>query len=265
MLYIYELKGQKQPRDVPEDGLTGIWPEAPYYYLFYEKEVLGSVEGWLKSNPQWLLTSRYSLPYEKWQDVSSPWTRIGPFAVQTMPCLEKPDAEPGSILLRIDPGVVFGSGLHPTTRGCLLAIAECFSKGEIRTVVDFGTGTGILAIACVLLGARRVRAVDCNPLALKFAGKNASVNNVADRIGFVAADRLGVLNVRSDLLVVNIEWPFLEALLRTEDWKNYGRIILSGFLERKLAMVEEMVRPAFRVSDCGVFDGWPVVSIVSCG
>jgi ribosomal protein L11 methyltransferase len=265
MLWVYELKGEKHPRDIPEDGLDGMWPEAPYYYLFYRREALDSVLDWLKSNPQWQLTSQYSLPYEKWQDISVPQTKTGPFIIRMAAGSEKITADPGGILISIDPGVVFGSGLHPTTRGCLLAISEFFACDEIRTAVDFGTGTGILAIACALMGARRTWAMDCNPLALKVAARNALANGVADPIGFLAADRLGVLNVRSDLLVMNLEWPILEAILKTDDWKNHKRVVLSGFLESRLVAVEEIVRPGFRVIKRSILEGWPVVSLASRG
>jgi ribosomal protein L11 methyltransferase len=263
MLWVYEVKGETHPRDLPKGELEGVWPEAPYYYLFYRKNVLGSVLEWLKSNPRWQLTARYRLPYEKWQDISVSRTRIGPFVIHAPPATVAEPAVPGEVHLRIDPGVVFGSGLHPTTRGCLLAVAECFARDAIRTVVDFGTGTGILAIACALLGARRTWAVDCNPLALKVAEKNAAANNVTDRIEFVAADRLGVLSGRSDLLVMNIEWPILENILGAGDWKNYERIVLSGFLGSRLAELEEMMGAHFLTAATSIYEGWPVVSLFS--
>lgn len=265
ILWIYELKGDSPPRDLPKDELDGVWPEAPYYYLFYRSDALDSVQEWLKANPQWQLTSQYCMPYAKWQDIADARVRIGPFVIHAAPGVGTISAARDEIPIRIDPGVVFGSGLHPTTRGCLLAISEFFARDEVRTTVDFGTGTGILAIACALLGARRTLAVDCIPLALGVASKNASANNVADRIGFLAADRLGVINVRSDLLIMNLEWPILEAILRTDDWKNYERVVLSGFLESRLGTVEDMIRPHFQAVETSILDGWPVVSLVSCG
>jgi ribosomal protein L11 methyltransferase len=263
MLWVYELMGEKHPRNIPENGLHGVWPEAPYYYLFYRIEALGPVSEWLKSNDQWELTSQYSLPYEKWQDFSVSQTKAGPFSIRMAPGFEDISTQSDEILLRIDPGVVFGSGLHPTTSGCLQAIAESFAEDEIRTAVDFGTGTGILAIACALLGVPRVWALDCNPLALKVAVRNAKANGVADRIGFLTSERLGVLNVRSDLLMMNLEWPILEAILRTGDWKKHDRVVLSGFLESRLTAVEEIVRAHFEVSTCRILEGWPIVSLVT--
>jgi ribosomal protein L11 methyltransferase len=263
MLWIYELKGETHPRDLPKDELDGVWPEAPYYYLFYRRDAHDSILEWLKSNPRWQLTSQYRLPYSKWQDISVARMRVGPFVIHAAPGLGTISAARDEIPIRIDPGVVFGSGLHPTTRGCLLAISEFFLRDEIQTAVDFGTGTGILAIACALLGARRTWAVDCIPLALGVAVKNASANNVADRIGFLAADRLGVINARSDLLIMNLEWPILEAILKAEDWKNYERVVLSGFLEGRLAALKDMIRPCFQVAETNVIDGWPVVSLIS--
>ena len=263
-LWVYELKGEAHPAGFPEDGLEGMWPEAPYYYLFYRKEALEPILEWLKSNFRWRLTAQYRLPYDRWQDIPVSRTLIGPFRIHSSAESGTTASESGTIPIRLDPGVVFGSGLHPTTGGCLRAIAEFFERSEIRTAVDFGTGTGILAVACALLGARRVWAVDCNPLALRVAAKNASGNGVADRVGFLAANRPGVFRTSADLLVMNLELPILQSVLLGGEWKNYRRIVLSGFLEGKLAAVEDMIGPGFHVAGASIYDGWPVLSLLSC-
>ena len=192
MLWVYELKGSGRPRNVPKECLEGVWPEAPFYYLFYRTESLESILRWLEWHPEWQLTSRYSLPYEKWQDISIPQISLGSFVIR-LPAgpADEPDI-PDRIPIHLDPGIVFGSGLHPTTQGCLLAISGIFGSNEIHTAVDFGSGTGILAVACALAGAKSVLAIDRNPLALKISSKNAQANGVSDRIAFIEADRLGV-------------------------------------------------------------------------
>ena len=139
MLKVYEITGKGGPQGAPSEGLEGVWPEPPFYYLFYRKESPGAVSGWLKSRPGLRLTGSYELPYEKWQDVSERELSLGRFDIAKS--ADFPD-KPGRTRLIVDPGVVFGSGLHPTTQGCLLAISEIFASNEIRTVVDFGAGTG---------------------------------------------------------------------------------------------------------------------------
>jgi ribosomal protein L11 methyltransferase len=261
MLWVYELKGSGRPRNVPPDGLEGIWPEPPFYYLFYRKQSLESVLEWLESHPEWRLTSRYSFPYDRWQDISIPQISLGSFVIRlaTGPA-DKPDI-PGGIAIRLDPGIVFGSGLHPTTQGCLLAISGIFESNEIHTAVDLGTGTGILAVACALAGAKSVLAIDRNPSALKISYKNAQTNGVSEQITFIEADRLGVIDIRPDLLTMNLEWRILEGSLAAGEWRNAGRIVLAGFLESKLESVERLVRPHFLVETLIVREGWPTVTL----
>ncbi len=272
MLRVYELKGSGRPRDVPEEGLEGIWPEPPFYYLFYAKKSAQPLLEWLKSRPDWRLTSRYDLPYERWQDISAHQIILGSFNIRL--AASRRAWEPGppaglgaapaaGISILIDPGVVFGSGLHPTTQGCLLAISEIFGSNEIHTAVDLGTGTGVLAIACALAGANFVLAIDRNPLALKIARTNARGNEVEDRIGFVEADGPGCLGMHPDFFIMNLEWPTLEKILAAGEWRNARRVVLAGFLESRLESVKRCAGPEFQVDKVTERDGWPTVTLGS--
>ena len=256
MLRVYEIKGNGLPPDAPAEGLEGIWPESPFYYLFYRKDSARPVSQWLKSHPGWNLTGRYDLPYEKWQDISAPEISLGLFDIFIS--TDSPH-RPGRIKILIEPGIVFGSGLHPTTRGCLLAISEIFESNKIHRAVDFGAGTGILAIACALAGAEFTLAIDRNPLALENAGKNARANGVEGRIGLAQAEELGCLNLSPDFLVINLEWPILEKILASGQWRNAKRVVLAGFLQSRLESVKKFARPDFEVSKVAELQGWPTV------
>jgi ribosomal protein L11 methyltransferase len=88
--------------------------------------------------------------------------------------------EPGETIVRMEPGMAFGTGLHPTTRLCLLALEERLAPGA--TVLDVGTGSGILAIAAAQLGAGSVLAIDADLAAVEVAGENVAMNKVADQV-----------------------------------------------------------------------------------
>ncbi|MBC8136633.1 MAG: 50S ribosomal protein L11 methyltransferase [Fibrella sp.] len=96
------------------------------------------------------------------------------------PTWEEYDAAPGDVVIQIDPGMAFGTGLHATTRLCLAGLERHIFPGA--TVADVGTGSGILAVGAVLLGAGSAEAVDNDPLAVRIAQENVDLNGVADRV-----------------------------------------------------------------------------------
>ena len=95
-----------------------------------------------------------------------------------MPAWEEYSAAPGEVVIRLEPGMAFGTGLHPTTRLCLEALEAHLAPGG--TVLDVGTGSGVLAIAAAKLGARSVLALDADPVAVAVARENVAGNGVAD-------------------------------------------------------------------------------------
>lgn len=140
------------------------------------------------------------------------------------------EVEPGQVAIRLDPGQAFGTGHHETTRLCLSALDELVRPG--MTVLDVGTGSGVLAIAAVLLGAASVDAIDIDPIAAEVARKNCDANgigaNVRIRAGVLAEDHAG----RYDLVISNIS---TDANLRMAPAfgivvKTGGLAVLSGIL-----------------------------------
>jgi ribosomal protein L11 methyltransferase len=173
--------------------LLGIWPEHPFYYLFFEQEAGAGFFLWLEKQGGWTLRECYHLSYDQWQQTSAEWFPVGPFLIGMGS--EGADASEGDdrIAIRLDPGVVFGSGLHGSTRGCLLAIAHLLERVVINHAVDLGTGTGILGISCAILGVKSVLAIDKNLLAIRTARKNVLLNGMEHRVNLFVAENLGTL------------------------------------------------------------------------
>ncbi len=113
--------------------------------------------------------------------------RIGERAVVVPSWLEY-EAQPGDLVLRLDPGMAFGTGLHPTTQLCVAALERYARPGS--QVLDLGCGSGILAITAAKLGAGAVLALDTDPIAVDATRENVARNDVADRV-HVAVGSLG--------------------------------------------------------------------------
>ena len=153
------------------------------------------------------------------------------------------DAAAGEVVVVLDPGMAFGTGLHPTTRLCVELLEEHLRPGD--AVLDVGTGSGVLAITAALHGASRVDAVDIEPVAVRATRENAERNGVADRIrveaGSVGTDApfggaypLVLANIIARILV-DLAPDLIAAVAPA------GTLILSGVIESK----EPAVRRAF--------------------
>jgi ribosomal protein L11 methyltransferase len=146
------------------------------------------------------------------------------------------------VLLRLDPGLAFGSGSHPTTRLCLGALAALDLQG--LRVLDYGCGSGILAVAACLLGASRVVAVDHDPQALVATRDNAAYNSVGEaQLAVLEPQSLRDSSVADefDVVVANILANPLVSLAPdlTRLTRRGGRLLLSGLLETQAPMILE--------------------------
>ena len=153
----------------------------------------------------------------------------------------------GQQTIRLDPGQAFGTGHHETTRLCLAALER-----QIRPaaqVLDVGTGSGVLAIASVLLGAAHVTAIDVDPVAIRVAEENCKANGVHDRIGLVQGTLERDHERRYDLVVANISTPANLALLPVFPGvlEPGGTLLLSGILAADAARFRETA-PALRLN-----------------
>jgi len=159
---------------------------------------------------------------------------------------------PGAVLVRLDPGMAFGTGSHPTTRLALRFLAREIRGGE--RVLDYGCGSGILAIAAAKLGAARIDAVDLDPLALQATAENARTNEIV--VNVCAPETLPA--VEYDVVVANIlsNPLILLAPLICERTRAGGRVALSGILEPQAAEVIAAYAPSVALSTADREDGW---------
>jgi ribosomal protein L11 methyltransferase len=160
--------------------------------------------------------------------------------------------EPGAIVLRLDPGLAFGTGSHTTTRLCLGWLDRHLTAGA--TVIDYGCGSGILAVAAALLGAGRVVGIDIDPQAVTARRGNALANGVTAEFH----DARPMALPPADIVVANILANPLRVLapLLIGLVKPGGHIVLSGILEGQADAVMEAYSPAIAFEAPAREDGW---------
>lgn len=165
---------------------------------------------------------------ENWQPVeigrfiiAPPWTVLS----------EKHD----QIVIRIEPGMAFGTGTHETTRLCLAAIQKYFAGGSF---LDVGTGTGVLAIAAAkLFPEARIDACDTDADAIAIARENAELNGVANQIDFRVGS-VDLATASADLVCANLTADVIVPMLPVLVSLTCGKLILSGILETQIEMVQ---------------------------
>ena len=159
-----------------------------------------------------------------------------------------------SCLIELDPGLAFGTGTHTTTALCLEWLDSAALQGAF--VIDYGCGSGVLAIAALKLGAAAALAVDIDPQALIATRENAARNGVAERLTVaLPAEAAGR---RSDILLANIlAEPLLElAPVFAERVATGGRVLLSGILQNQAAAVATRYAAWFDMAPATVRDDW---------
>lgn len=182
---------------------------------------------------------------EKWKKGLKPIrVKYRGFAVTVKPTWHKLKSAPGEIKIDIDPGMAFGTGGHATTKMCLKSILRLAKGGHLPkgpSILDVGTGTGVLAIAAVKLGFKKAVGTDIDKVALKVARKNAALNRT--KLSLSAKD-LSKVPGRFDLVAANIlagELKKLSSSLNDRITPG-GFLILSGILESESESVEAVFR-----------------------
>jgi len=151
------------------------------------------------------------------------------------------DGRADDLVIEIDPGLAFGTGLHPTTAGCVRELQDRLRRGA--RVIDFGCGSGILSIAAAKLGAREVLAIDFDPAAVEVAVANVVANAVDDRVAVRVGDGLAGVGTGWDFVVANINPPAIvrEAPAALAALRPDGAYVCAGIpLSREAEMLEAL-------------------------
>lgn len=195
---------------------------------------------------------------ENWKQYYKP-VKIGK-KILVCPEWEKDDNEEDRSVIFIDPGMAFGTGTHETTKLCLEAIEDYVKLGD--TIFDVGTGSGILSVAAVSLGAKKAIAVDIDELAIKMAHQNVLLNHMEDAVLIKKGNLLDAVEGEANIIVSNIIAEIICTMIGDlrEHLLDGGIFITSGIIEEKVPMVlTALSEHSFIVVESRSENGWHLI------
>lgn len=163
-------------------------------------------------------------------------------------------------VIKIDPGMAFGTGDHATTSLCLTLMEDIIE--DHQKVIDVGTGSGILSIGAHLLGARSIKATDIDELSLKVATENIKLNDCSEDITVEKGDLLKDENDQYDVVIANILAHIIDDMITDaySHLNNDGYFISSGIIvEKKDEIINHLEAVGFQVQETLVEDGWVAI------
>ncbi len=203
-----------------------------------------------------------ALPEEDWQ---SGWKQYyKPIHVNhlvVVPLWENYEPKDGEIVMKIDPGMAFGTGAHETTRLCLKALTKTDLAG--KTILDVGCGSGILSIGGVLLGAESAFGCDIDQLAVEVARRNAALNGLESKTGYAAGDLLSVVEGQYPIVVANIVADVILTLLKDlhEVLLPGGLFVASGIIDdRKDELLAAIQKAGLTIENIEEERGWVAIT-----
>ncbi|NOQ64462.1 MAG: 50S ribosomal protein L11 methyltransferase [Methyloprofundus sp.] len=252
------MSSDSKPVYEPEIGETKIWEQTKTIALFeleaspeivqtllFEKFTAEKVRDWyaeILEDETW---------ERSWMEHFHPML----FAERlwVYPTGQEQDRE-GTVSLVLDPGLAFGTGTHPTTALCLEWLAANDVQG--KTVIDFGCGSGILAVAAILLGAKEAHAIDIDPQALIATQDNALKNKVSKKIKTYLPEEFN--SISADIVLANIlAKPLIELSASITELVNpQGQLVLSGILSEQADSVSKTYQADFTMDDAVIMGEW---------
>jgi ribosomal protein L11 methyltransferase len=235
-LYIYEIPGEAVPDPATSPpSFVGLWNEEGFSYLFFTAPEDAYVADLAKSHDI-SSVSRHEMQYRDWQ-TGLPSVGLSAGGVTFVPA-DHPAPPAGALLL--DPSVVFGDGNHPTTLACLRCLEEIVRTRHPRSVLDLGTGTGILALAAAALGVERVLAVDKNHLSVLTARQNVEVNALSSCIEVQDGEARCFIEEPFDLVAANLPFSVLRDLIPLRHASLHPIWIVSGINAEQAGVLKDL-------------------------
>ncbi len=258
------LEDIEAPIYEPTPGTTPYWQDSTMEALFDNFEIAKTTHDLLKS-ASWQTSSITEV-------VSEGWEKLTQEAINPMQFGEKlwiypswiiPDNITGSdVIIKLDPGLAFGTGNHSTTKMCL----EWLDANNVNNMngMDYGCGSGVLAIAALKLGASNMIALDLDPQALQATKQNALQNDITNNLSIVDATfDFTATNTQVDFILANILLtplielkPKFHALL-----KNNGKLVMTGILQEQLETILQHYQDLFTYKLHRDLDGWVLVEL----
>ncbi|HEY0462692.1 MAG TPA: 50S ribosomal protein L11 methyltransferase [Polyangiaceae bacterium] len=208
-----------------------------------------------------------SIEVDESSDWASAWTRhLGQIALTPslviQPLWDETPAPPGSQRILFDPKLSFGDGAHATTRLASVALERACRSRAGLSLLDFGSGTGVLSFVALISGAKSAWGVDIDPVSIAAAERNATLNALEQRSHFCLPT--AVPEREFDLVVANLEAPALLASVSalTRYAERAERLILTGFLAAKEAEIVAAFSPQLRPERAEYESDWALVELV---
>jgi ribosomal protein L11 methyltransferase len=252
LVYVYEFEGNlgaKISTLKGDEDYIGFWKEADYSYLFFGKDKKALLQRVLPP-----FRSETVLRHEDWE-AGNPLDILHVGQITIHPPW-KPPLEKKRLSLSIDPGMAFGSGYHASTKGCLILLQKLFKKCIPAKVLDLGTGTGILSIASLKMGARASFSLDYNNLAIDTAKKNRGLNGLENQMHLWMGDARDFLYIDADLLIANLFFQTIDQLTDQEVFYSNRHYLLSGLLGHEGHRVREKLQKRLTLLDTHQENFW---------
>ncbi|MBD7983109.1 50S ribosomal protein L11 methyltransferase [Sporosarcina sp. Sa2YVA2] len=259
---IYELKKE----DFPEEGvIVKAYLPVNSFLIETVKEISESVENLIKYGLDVgiNLVSTSEVDEEDW---ATSWKKYyHPVKISErftiVPTWEDYElVDSDELIIELDPGMAFGTGTHPTTVLCLQALEKYVKKGD--SVIDVGTGSGVLSIGAALLGASRVHALDLDEVAVTAAKENIELNNVQEIVEVTHGNLLDSVKEPASVIVANI----LAEVIMTFSQDAYailpndGLFIVSGIIAQKRDVVkDDLISKGFDIVESVLMEDWVAI------